>query len=71
MNPQEQSHPPDSKINFFTITASRYQHSGRKDTWYVTCPEWQYKNETDERIEDHIGRIVKEIHHHNEALKLT
>lgn len=70
MNPMEQSHPPDKTIKHFTIEATMFQHRD-KGAWLVTCPEWNYKNETTERIEDHIARIVKEIHHHNEALKLA
>lgn len=67
MNPQEQSHPPDEPIEKFTIAASLFKHSGaRNDTWYVTCPEWNYKNETNEAINMHINRIVDEIKNHNE-----
>lgn len=64
MNPQEQSHPPDEMVKRFTITAST---DNRGKSWYVTVPEWNYRNETNEAIDIHVGRIVNEIKQHNEA----
>lgn len=66
-NPQEQSHPPDEPIERFTITATLHRHTSvlRNDTWYVTCPEWNYRNETNEPIDMHIHRLVTEIKNHN------
>ena len=61
MNPQEQTHPPDRPITHFTIRA--YQQPD--GTWLVVCPEWNYKNETNEAIDTHVGRIATEIRKHN------
>lgn len=63
-NPMEASHPPDEPITRFTITATRDKHSDK--VWYVKCPQWNYYNETNAPIDEHIDRIVKEIKEHNE-----
>lgn len=69
MNPMEASYPPDEAIEHFTIKGTRIRHgSMRGETWYVTCPEWNYKNETNEAIDKHVSRIVTEIRKHNEEI---
>ena len=59
----EESYPPDEPITRFSITAST-DNNGQ--SWFVTCPEWNYKNETNEPLNLHIGLIVREIMKHNE-----
>ena len=60
-NPMEEC-PPDEPIKKFTITAEQTD----KGVWYVTCPEYNYKNELHEHVDRHIYRLVNEIRCHNE-----